>query len=505
MRYGAANIEAELLVEGMAAGLSEKRESDLAKVLGVAKAHQARKIRGLVFDAFTANVVKQIHDKATPEQRAKMEKMDVRLLAHLANKVMGMARRSESMDLETEFRLIERSFDPKRVGRIDMSKVVAVPDRRVGDNDLVLIIPQVRGQREALDRLRSNVGQELAEKSLSDGTVEVFLTVLSSYLTQYDQQVSKREMKRGRVNIHRLPLLLQAADRVKSAVRPHLKKSDKESLGALKLALGKFFDVSLPPVKKLIKAIDAFVDRGKKPSLVSSYEFDGDPLGEGAAIAHTADWAKRFGDQLQKELGKKVSGLKVMQGGNVNAYVTGSVGGKKFRIELISRAKYERPGSPRVMAHWKANGKTGRTAKDAAAQIAEELAQNGRTQVGQGQALNALRENVEREADALFGRRAGLAESVTLKKQRSHGATQIWAVMDGGKQIGEIEKSRSTKRSLEPYHAVVGGKTVGSFYDAKEAGKSDLLNDAMKKKFRSEGRLGDGLALATKAVERAAK
>ena len=104
----------------------------------------------------------------------------------------------------------------------------------------------------------------------------------------------------------------------------------------------------------------------------------------------------------------------------------------------------------------------------------------------------------------------GLADRVAgnLKKLPSVGATKRWAVMDGDTQIGTVEKNRSTKRSLEPYHAEVGSgkdaKAVGSFYDETEVEGSSLVGDDMKKKLKSEGRLGDGLALATKAVEKAA-
>lgn len=110
------------------------------------------------------------------------------------------------------------------------------------------------------------------------------------------------------------------------------------------------------------------------------------------------------------------------------------------------------------------------------------------------------------ELQELAARVAGQHTAATkLKKLPSVGATQRWAVMDGDKQIGQIEKNRSTKRSLEPYHAMVGNKTLKSFYDEKEAAKTGLLGDDLKKKLKSEGRLGDGLDLATKAIERAAR
>ena len=96
-----------------------------------------------------------------------------------------------------------------------------------------------------------------------------------------------------------------------------------------------------------------------------------------------------------------------------------------------------------------------------------------------------------------------LAERVAatkLRKLPSIGVTQIWAVMRDDQQIGAVEKNRSTKHSLEPYHAMVGKKTIGSFYDEKEAEtKGPQLNEALREKLK-----WGGLDAAVKAIEHAA-
>jgi len=111
------------------------------------------------------------------------------------------------------------------------------------------------------------------------------------------------------------------------------------------------------------------------------------------------------------------------------------------------------------------------------------------------------REKLAVELRALANRVA----AAKLKKLPGYGATQQWAVMDGDKTLGWIEKNRSTKTSLYPYHAYLGEppndkKSVGHFYDKKESEKhGPQLNEETVKKMK-----WGGLDAAMKAIEGAA-
>jgi hypothetical protein len=97
-----------------------------------------------------------------------------------------------------------------------------------------------------------------------DGTVENFLAVLSSKLTQYDERVSRRERM---PNIYRLGHYMKALGDVRDKVAGILERSDPEALTALKAVINRHFH-DLPPTNNVLKQIDAWLASGKRPSLV---------------------------------------------------------------------------------------------------------------------------------------------------------------------------------------------------------------------------------------------
>jgi hypothetical protein len=87
-------------------------------------------------------------------------------------------------------------------------------------------------------------------------TVGKYLDVLSHELVRYDVQESAREAKRGRVNIYRLGLLMEALGKVRDAVggRTSDSASDKADF---RLAMYQHFERDFPPVKKVVKQLEA--------------------------------------------------------------------------------------------------------------------------------------------------------------------------------------------------------------------------------------------------------
>jgi len=106
----------------------------------------------------------------------------------------------------------------------------------------------------------------LREEAMTAGTVQSFLSVLVSKLTQHDKKLSMKQP-----NDYRLSHYLGAAQKVEKAVKAVLQADDAKALGKLKDALEKNFIVSdMPPVKNVIKQIDVFMATGKKPTILAS-------------------------------------------------------------------------------------------------------------------------------------------------------------------------------------------------------------------------------------------
>lgn len=101
-------------------------------------------------------------------------------------------------------------------------------------------------------------------------TIENWLFVLRSKLTQYDMATSKREAARGRVNIYRLGHLLGAATKVQEDLTKMLNRDDPEALRRLRASIQKRFIVSdMPPAKNVLKQLDAYEQTGKHPSILA--------------------------------------------------------------------------------------------------------------------------------------------------------------------------------------------------------------------------------------------
>jgi len=87
-------------------------------------------------------------------------------------------------------------------------------------------------------------------------TVAKYLEVLSHELVRYDMQTSAREAKRGRTNIYRLGHLMGALGRVRDDVGSRTSDSDADKAN-FRLAMYGHFEKDFPPVKKIVKQLEA--------------------------------------------------------------------------------------------------------------------------------------------------------------------------------------------------------------------------------------------------------
>ena len=91
-------------------------------------------------------------------------------------------------------------------------------------------------------------------------TVNSFLHILLSHLTQYDMKLSAKDG-----NIHRLAHFLGAANKVALDMEGKLESQQKEDLEALKASMSKRFTDGFPPLKRTLRAIDLFLEKGVAP------------------------------------------------------------------------------------------------------------------------------------------------------------------------------------------------------------------------------------------------
>lgn len=98
-----------------------------------------------------------------------------------------------------------------------------------------------------------------------------------------------------------------------------------------------------------------------------------------------------------------------------------------------------------------------------------------------------------------------LSAATTLKKIPSYAGAQRWVVVKGDKEIGLVEKSKTTRSDLLPYKAFAGighdVKFIDAFYDEAEAKKWGY--DPNRSRDHADMKWG-GMNAAVKAVEHAA-
>lgn len=87
-------------------------------------------------------------------------------------------------------------------------------------------------------------------------TVAKYLEVLSHELVRYDVATSAREAKRGHVNIYRLGHLMGALQRVRDEVGNRTSDSEEHKAG-FRMAMYGNFERDFPPVKKVVKQLEA--------------------------------------------------------------------------------------------------------------------------------------------------------------------------------------------------------------------------------------------------------
>lgn len=113
---------------------------------------------------------------------------------------------------------------------------------------------------QRIAKLTSEVNA-LREAGLPNATVEMFIQVLVSKLTQWDKRYNKS-------NPYALGHFLEAAERVRKMMSADLKKDDPASLEKLKKAVDRAFDPTFSPVRAMKKQVDQFLEKGAMPSLV---------------------------------------------------------------------------------------------------------------------------------------------------------------------------------------------------------------------------------------------
>ena len=234
---------------------------------------------------------------------------------------------------------------------------------------IVLTIPEFEEQLAAMESAYLDEGQL---NEAIPPTVEGFRMFLVGALTQYDQTQLTRSLKNPRAyhNANALALYLQAIDRVfKDRVMRGVtaKSADPEALRKFRAAIADYFDPKFPPVKKTLKALDAFLDTGRAPNYpgASKRRSKKEPLSE----AYEFVWEHADLFHANADVGtldEAMNAYKLLMSADKGLINTLDNGRKKL-VNAIARAQKEQ----RNMEQRMGVGQT--TAKDQLAIIIKEL------------------------------------------------------------------------------------------------------------------------------------
>lgn len=158
-----------------------------------------------------------------------------------------------------------------------------------------------REKQASLDELIGNRSVQDFARSLTTRknptmpTVTHFINELSHNIIVYDKAAEKREVKRGgRVNIHRIGILLGALREVKLDTHDIGYRNDGEALTRLRYSIQKHFNVrGFPPAEKIVRKIDVLVPNWRSFDVARANPSDGiSPvlIAGGVAVAAVAGY-----------------------------------------------------------------------------------------------------------------------------------------------------------------------------------------------------------------------
>ncbi len=152
-------------------------------------------------------------------------------------------------------------------------------------------------------------GTSRTAASTGVGSVEHFLQVLISKLTQYD----KRQMRGKYYNPNALALYFDASEKVRAALAGSWDSSEEADLLKLKKALSRFFTGDFSPAKAVKKQIDQFLSKGTRPSLTRRSSMVED-LGSQQGKSMSDSFSKAAVEQLaQRHLKMATNGRQLLQ------------------------------------------------------------------------------------------------------------------------------------------------------------------------------------------------
>lgn len=134
-------------------------------------------------------------------------------------------------------------------------------------------IAEVRQRKSDYERGAKGKDEGLDE-ALANGKVSTFRLVGSSIFTQYDvQQAARAAKKRGGYhNANAMGHYFKALDDAFEFVKGKEDSEDPATLKKLIAGIEDAFETGFPPAKKLIAQIQAFIDTGKKPTIVGQFK-----------------------------------------------------------------------------------------------------------------------------------------------------------------------------------------------------------------------------------------
>lgn len=175
------------------------------------------------------------------------------------------------------------------------------------------------------------------------GTVGVFLRIMGSKVTQFDKKLEAR----GQSNTFRLGHYLNALHEAeKQLTRDRIDQgaSDATSLTALKEALSRNFTSDFPPLKNVLKQIDAFINSGTLPKLAADESEDQDDLEKVTPDEPktAAEEDERDTEEMPDELGNKTAAIPYGMYGNTKAVERACTGAinrlNKHAVSLVKQA-----------------------------------------------------------------------------------------------------------------------------------------------------------------------
>lgn len=352
-------------------------EGVIDQVKDIVAKKQAKKIQGTLVDLFTASAISQIYDKVNDANKAKMDKLPITKLAHVAMKVMK-SESVEELDVEQideiSADLAKRALDKRdaqanRLGsaakRADalknrsLDKARQRRDREMGTNDrkdaeikkhtdtakrAAGVGNRLHHAARKADKKADKTWDYMKKRGMKTESVELDENRVDALAKDFHNRLKKAGNSDRNQNRERMATLAKAKKQGLSPIE--MKQLDGKMIGVMNKMDGLVNEISAKKYHAALKGREYKRDRARNSAAAN--QFVGKDAEAQADMAKSKDHDRKLKKMKQMGINRTARNLgEASKEGTIRIIDLGRMGkGKGFQVQRMTKGKFVDQGKP---------------------------------------------------------------------------------------------------------------------------------------------------------------